>query len=83
MSDIEKLSGLRVGFAVCGSFCTFAKVFEELEELVSLGCEVTPIMSHNAYTLDTLLGTAQQHAARQDGTPRYHRRRAHRTQKDV
>ena len=64
MSDIEKLSGLRVGFAVCGSFCTFAKVFEELEELVSLGCEVTPIMSHNAYTLDTRFGTAQQHAAR-------------------
>lgn len=64
MSDIEKLSGLRVGFAVCGSFCTFAKVFEELGELVSLGCEVTPIMSHNAYTLDTRFGSAQQNAAR-------------------
>ncbi len=64
MSDIEKLSGLRVGFAVCGSFCTFAKAFAELEELVSLGCEITPIMSHNAYTLDTRFGTAQQHAAR-------------------
>lgn len=64
MSDIEKLSGLRVGFAVCGSFCTFAKIFDELEELVSLGCEITPIMSHNAYTFDTRFGTAQQHAAR-------------------
>ena len=64
MSDIDKLSGLRVGFAVCGSFCTFAKVFEQLETLVSLGCEVTPIMSHNAYTLDTRFGTAQQNAAR-------------------
>ena len=64
MSDIDKLSGLRVGFAVCGSFCTFAKVFEQLEALVSLGCEVTPIMSHNAYSLDTRFGTAQQHAAR-------------------
>lgn len=64
MSDIDRLSGLRVGFAVCGSFCTFAKVFEELEELVSLGCEVTPIMSQNAYTLDTRFGTAQQNAAR-------------------
>lgn len=64
MNDIEKLSGLRVGFAVCGSFCTFESVFDELRELVSLGCEVTPIMSHNAYTLDTRFGTAQQHAAR-------------------
>ena len=64
MSDIDKLSGLRVGFAVCGSFCTFAQAFLELEELVCSGCEVTPIMSHNAYSLDTRFGTAQQHAAR-------------------
>ena len=64
MTDIEKLSGLRVGFAVCGSFCTFDKAFAELEELVSLGCEVTPIMSRNAYSLDTRFGTAQQNAAR-------------------
>ncbi len=64
MTDIEKLSGLRVGFAVCGSFCTFAKAFAALEELVALGCEVTPIMSQNAYSLDTRFGTAQQHAAR-------------------
>lgn len=64
MNDIEKLSGLRVGYALCGSFCTFAKAFDELEELVSLGCEVTPIMSKNAYSLDTRFGTAQQHAAR-------------------
>lgn len=64
MNDIEKLSGLRVGFALCGSFCTFAKAFEELEELVALGCEVTPIMSRNAYSLDTRFGMAQQHAAR-------------------
>lgn len=64
MSDIDRLVKLRVGWAVCGSFCTFAKAFEELEELVSLGCEVTPIMSQNAYSTDTRFGTAQQHAAR-------------------
>lgn len=61
---MDKLSGLRVGFAVCGSFCTFQKVFAQLEELVSIGCEVTPIMSHNAYSFDTRFGTAQQNAAR-------------------
>lgn len=64
MNDIDKLSGLKVGFAVCGSFCTFEKAFAEIEELVALGCEVTPIMSHSAYSLDTRFGTAQQNAAR-------------------
>lgn len=64
MNDIDTLSGLKVGFAVCGSFCTFEKAFAALEDLVALGCEVTPIMSCNAYSTDTRFGTAQQHAAR-------------------
>lgn len=64
MNDISKLSGLRVGVAVCGSFCTFSRVFRQVEELVNLGCDVTPIMSFNAYSLDTRFGTAQEHAAR-------------------
>lgn len=64
MNDISRLSGLRVGFALCGSFCTFAKAFAQVEELVNLGCDVTPIMSFNAYSLDTRFGSAQSHAAR-------------------
>ena len=64
MSDIERLSGLRVGFAVCGSFCTFEKAFKALETLAELGCEITPIMSFNAYSLDTRFGAAQKNAAR-------------------
>lgn len=64
MNDIERLSGLRVGFAVCGSFCTFSKVFNALEELKELGCEITPIMSFNAYSFNTRFGTAQENAAR-------------------
>lgn len=64
MSDIERLSGLRVGFAVCGSFCTFEKAFKALEALAELGCEITPIMSFNAYSLDTRFGTSQKNAAR-------------------
>ena len=53
-----------MGVAVCGSFCTFSRVFRQVEELVNLGCDVTPIMSFNAYSLDTRFGTAQEHAAR-------------------
>lgn len=61
MTDVNKLSGLRVGVAVCGSFCTFAKVFRQLEELAAIGCELTPIMSYNACTLDTRFGEAAAH----------------------
>ncbi len=64
MTDVSKLSGLRVGAAVCGSFCTFDKVFRQLEELAAIGCELTPIMSFNAYTLDTRFGEAKVHAER-------------------
>ena len=64
MNDIDKLFGLKVGFAVCGSFCTFGKAFAQAERLVALGCEVTPIMSNSAYSTDTRFGTAQQNIAR-------------------
>lgn len=64
MTDTQRLSGLRVGVAVCGSFCTFGRVFGELERLKELGCELTPIMSYNAYSTDTRFGTAQEMAAR-------------------
>jgi dipicolinate synthase subunit B len=36
---------LHVGFAVTGSFCTFAKVLPAMEELVWLGARVQPIFS--------------------------------------
>ncbi len=64
MTDISKLSGLRVGAAVCGSFCTFSRVFRVLTELAAAGCDITPIMSECAYTTDTRFGRAQEHAAR-------------------
>ena len=64
MGDIGKLEGLRVGFAMCGSFCTFGKAITALKNLVELGCNVTPIMSYNAYNLDTRFGKAQDFAAK-------------------
>lgn len=64
MTDITRLSGLRIGAAVCGSFCTFDKVFRVLSELSDLGCEVTPIMSYNAYSTDTRFGTAEENNKR-------------------
>ena len=45
-----------VGFAMCGSFCTFKKVIPQMKKLVSEGYRVIPIMSHIAYTTDTRFG---------------------------
>ena len=64
MSEIEKLNGLRVGYALCGSFCTFARSLETVETLRNLGADITAIMSYNAYELDTRFGAAEQHRRR-------------------
>ena len=47
-----------IGFAMCGSFCTFSKAFEQMSALVSAGYDVIPIMSQNAYSTDTRFGSA-------------------------
>ena len=48
-----------VGFALCGSFCTFKKVIPQIKKLVNEGYKVIPIMSYNAYTTDTRFGKAR------------------------
>lgn len=52
------MKGLRVGFALCGSFCTFSKAIPQMVELVEYGCDILPIMSENARTTDTRFGKA-------------------------
>ncbi len=59
-----KLDGKKVGFAMCGSFCTFSHCFTALETLKNLGCELIPVMSFNAYSIDTRFGTAKEHIER-------------------
>lgn len=54
-----KLEGKNIGFAVTGSFCTFAKVLPQLEKLKALGANVYPIFSTNAATMDTRFGKAE------------------------
>lgn len=49
---------ITIGFAICGSYCTFKTVFEEIERLKKSGYNIIPIMSENAYTLDTRFGDA-------------------------
>ena len=51
---------MKIGFAVCGSFCTFSKVFPMME-LLSNEHSVTPIFSETAYATDTRFGSAREH----------------------
>ena len=55
------MNKLNVGFALCGSFCTFKEVTEEIRELSEKGYNVIPIMSFNAYNTDTRFGKAKEH----------------------
>ncbi len=52
------MNGINIGFALCGSFCTFERALVQMRELVEAGASVTPIMSENAYSIDTRFGTA-------------------------
>lgn len=49
---------IKLGFALCGSFCTFSQVIPQVKYLVDQGYDVTPIMSFHAYGLDTRFGKA-------------------------
>lgn len=55
MTDVKK-----IGFAICGSFCTFSKVMGEVKKLVDMGYEVYPIMSEIASSTDTRFGKAEE-----------------------
>ena len=47
-----------IGFAMCGSFCTFSKALTQMQKLVESGYDVIPIMSNNASSTDTRFGKA-------------------------
>lgn len=51
-----------IGFAMCGSFCTFSQVFPVME-LLTRDYRVTPIFSTSAATIDSRFGTAAEHLA--------------------
>ena len=51
---------MNIGFALCGSFCTYHNVFPVMEVLAETH-DLTPIFSPAAYMTDTRFGTAQSH----------------------
>ena len=48
----------RLGFALCGSFCTFKKVISEMEKLAEI-YDITPIMSEGASSINSRFGKAE------------------------
>ncbi len=51
---------MNIGFALCGSFCTYDQVFPVMRELTQ-SYNVIPIFSENAATIDSRFGTAKEH----------------------
>ena len=47
------------GFALCGSFCTFERVIDEMRKIVEQGYRLLPILSENARSMDTRFGRAE------------------------
>lgn len=58
---------IRLGFALCGSFCTFDEIMPIVESFVAKGYNVTPIMSEFAYSTDTRFGKAADFIGRLEG----------------
>lgn len=55
----ELFENIKIGVAVCGSFCTFEKTFMAVEKLKAAGAEIIPIMSFNAAGISTRFGKAE------------------------
>lgn len=55
-----ELKGKKVGFVLTGSFCTFSHTIPKMSEIIKRGGEVIPIMSYNAYNLDSKFGKAKE-----------------------
>ena len=65
---------MTVGFALCGSFCTYSRVFPVMERLAK-NYDIIPIFSQSAYSMDSRFGTAAEHIARAEaicGKPPLH-----------
>lgn len=54
-----KLKDKNIGFILTGSFCTFTKTIQQMKKIVEEGAQVIPIMSFNAYNLDTKFGKSK------------------------
>lgn len=55
-----KLSGVKIGVAFTGSFCTFKEAIDLLETLKKEGADLYPILSENSRKIDSRFGKAEE-----------------------
>lgn len=55
-----EIKGKKVGVAFTGSFCTFEKIFIELEKLVEAGADVYTIFSESSQKIASRFGTPEE-----------------------
>ena len=48
-----------IGFAMCGSFCTFKRAVSAMKKMKATGADIVPIMSDMSYSTDTRFGKAE------------------------
>lgn len=53
------MTGMTIGFALCGSFCTIDKAIIEIEHLANEGAKIIPIASEIVQTTSTRFGNAK------------------------
>lgn len=54
-----QLKGVKIAFALTGSYCVFDRVVPQVEQLVKEGAEVYPVVSYQVAVTDTRFGKAQ------------------------
>ena len=58
------LQGIRIGYCLCGSFCTFEKSFKAAQKLADMGAMLIPVMSYNSAGLSTRFGTSEENISK-------------------
>lgn len=53
------VKGLRIGFGLTGSHCTYDEVYPQIEKLVHAGAEVVPVVSYTVKNTDTRFGNGE------------------------
>lgn len=69
------MQNICLGFAMCGSFCTFDKALSQLPELAKTYPNIVPIMSEISYATDSRYGPASRYISQLEeicGHPVWH-----------
>lgn len=54
----NNLKGIKIGIAFTGSFCTYDKIFTQLQTLAEAGADITTIFSYSSQTMNSRFGKA-------------------------